>query len=135
LEKKWESNGTVHHLFIDSEKAYIRVRREVLYHILIEFAIPMKLVRLTKMCLNEIYTKVRRGKNLSDASRIQNGLKQGDGISSLLFNLLYNIPSERSKKIRKNWNSMEHISSWSVLTMLICWVKTQITERNVQKLC
>jgi hypothetical protein len=28
-------------------------RREVLYNILIEFWVPMKLVRLIKMCLNE----------------------------------------------------------------------------------
>jgi len=38
----------------------------------------MKLVRLIKMCLNETYSKVCIGKNLSDAFPIQNGLKQGD---------------------------------------------------------
>jgi len=37
----------VHQLFIDFKKAYDR--REVLYNILIEFGIPMKLVRLIKM--------------------------------------------------------------------------------------
>jgi hypothetical protein len=37
-----------------------------LYNILIEFGIPMKLVRLIKMCLNETYSKVRVGKHLSD---------------------------------------------------------------------
>jgi hypothetical protein len=53
LEKKWEFNETVHQLFIDFKKAYDSVRREVLYNILIEFGIPMKSVRLIKMCLNE----------------------------------------------------------------------------------
>ena len=53
LEKKWESNEEVHQLFIDFTKAYDSVRREVLYNILIEFGIPMKVVRLLKMCLNE----------------------------------------------------------------------------------
>jgi hypothetical protein len=51
--KKWEYNETVHQLFIDFKKAYDSVRWEELYNILIEFGIPMKLVRLTKMCLNE----------------------------------------------------------------------------------
>jgi hypothetical protein len=51
--KKWEYNETVHHLFIDLKKAYDSVRREVLYNILIEFGVPMKLARLIKMCLNK----------------------------------------------------------------------------------
>jgi hypothetical protein len=66
LEKKWEYNETVHQLFIDFRKAYDSVRREVLYNILIEFGVPMKLVRLIKMCLNETYSEVRITKHLSD---------------------------------------------------------------------
>jgi hypothetical protein len=46
----WEYNETVHQLFVDFKKAYDSVRREVLYNILIEFGVPMKLVRLIKMC-------------------------------------------------------------------------------------
>ena len=65
LEKKWEHNEAVHQLFIDFKKAYDSVRREILYNILIEFGISMKLVRLIKMCLNETYSRVRVGKNLS----------------------------------------------------------------------
>jgi hypothetical protein len=36
LEKKWEYKETVYQLFIDFKKAYVSVRREVLYNILIE---------------------------------------------------------------------------------------------------
>jgi len=53
LEKKWEYNGTVHPLFTDLEKAYDLVRRKVLYNILTEYCIFMKVVRIIKMCLNE----------------------------------------------------------------------------------
>jgi len=76
----------VHQLFIDFKEAYDSVMKEVLYNILIEFGIPMKLVRLIKMCLNETYSRVQVGKNLSDMVPIRNGLKQGDALSSLLFN-------------------------------------------------
>jgi hypothetical protein len=38
------------------------------------------------MCLNETYSKVHVGKLLSDKFPIQNGLKQGDTLSSLFFN-------------------------------------------------
>ena len=77
LEEIWQQNGTMHRLFIDFKKAYDSVRREVLYNILIKFVIPMKLIRLIKMCLNEIYSIVRVGKNLSDMFSIRNGLKRG----------------------------------------------------------
>jgi sorting nexin-29 len=84
LEKKWECNGTVHQLFIDFKKAYDS--REVLYNVLLEFGIPKKLVRLIKTCLNETCSKVRIGKLLCDKFPIQNGLKQEDDLSPLLFN-------------------------------------------------
>jgi hypothetical protein len=86
LEKKWEYNGTKYQLFIDFKKVYDSIKREVLYNILVEFGIPKKLVRLLKMCLNVIYSTVRIGKLLSDKFPIQNGLKQGDDLSPLLFN-------------------------------------------------
>jgi hypothetical protein len=53
LEKKWEYNETVHQLFIDFKKAYDSVSREVLYNILTEFGVPMKLVRLIKMYIED----------------------------------------------------------------------------------
>jgi hypothetical protein len=58
-----------------------------MYNILIEFHIPIKLIRLLKMCLTETYSRVRTGKNLSEMFPIRNGLKQGDALSPLLFNL------------------------------------------------
>jgi hypothetical protein len=60
-----EYNKTVHWLFAGFKKAYDLVRREVLYNILIEFGVPMKLVRLIKICLNETYNKFHKCKNLS----------------------------------------------------------------------
>jgi hypothetical protein len=75
VEKKWEYNETVHQLFVDFKKAYDSVRREVLYSILIDRGVPMKLVWLIKMCLNETYKKAHIGKHLSGYLSIQNGLK------------------------------------------------------------
>ena len=76
----------MHQLFIEFKKAYDSIRREVLYNILIEFGIPMKLVRLIKMCVIETYSRVRVGEHLSDMFPIRNGLQQGDALSPLLFN-------------------------------------------------
>jgi hypothetical protein len=52
------------------------------------------------MCLNETYNKVRIGKHLSDSFRIQDGLKQGDALSPLLFNFALGYAIT---KVKKNW--------------------------------
>jgi hypothetical protein len=46
--KKWEYNETIHQLFINFKKAYDSVRKDVLYSILIEFGVPMKIFKLIK---------------------------------------------------------------------------------------
>jgi hypothetical protein len=75
----------INYLF-DVKKAYDSVKREVIYNIVLEFDVPKKLVRLTKMCLNETCSKFHVGILLSDTFPIQNGLKQGDALSPLFFN-------------------------------------------------
>jgi hypothetical protein len=49
-----------------SRKPMIQLEKKNIYHILIEFEVPMKQVRLIKMCLNETRTDVHIGKHLSD---------------------------------------------------------------------
>jgi hypothetical protein len=86
----------VHQLFTDFKKAYGLVMMEVLKayglvmmevlcNSLTEFGVHMKLVRLIKMCVNEVYSEVHIGKHLSDSFPIQNGLIERDGLSPLLF--------------------------------------------------
>jgi hypothetical protein len=54
---------------------------------MIQLGIPRKLVGLIKMCLNETYSTVCIGKNLPNKFPIQNGLKQGNSLSTLPFNI------------------------------------------------
>ena len=46
----------------------------------------MKLARLIKMCMNEMYSTVGIRQNLCDTFAIGNDLKKGDALSPLLFN-------------------------------------------------
>jgi hypothetical protein len=55
--KFWSGDSKVR-LFIEFKKAYDSGRREVLYNILIQFGVHVKLERLIKMCLNETCSRV-----------------------------------------------------------------------------
>jgi hypothetical protein len=55
----WDSTSAIHGL---QESLWFSYKKSIVYSILIEFGVPMKLVRLIKKCLNETYSK---GKYLS----------------------------------------------------------------------
>ena len=74
------------HPFIELKKACDLVGRDVLYNILVEFCIPVKVIRLIKVCLNEFCSTVRVSKHLSDMFPIRNGLKQGGVIRRVQVN-------------------------------------------------
>jgi preprotein translocase subunit YajC len=63
-----------------------------------------KLVRLIKMCLTEMYSRIWVGKNLSIMVPITNGLKQGDALSPLIFTFGLNYAI---KRVQVNQDSLK----------------------------
>jgi hypothetical protein len=97
---------------MDFKEDYNSFRREVLYNILIESDIPVKLVWLVKMRRNETCSRVCVGKHLSDMFPIMNGLQQGDTLSPVLFNFAL---ENASRRIRVNLDGMKLIVTHKLL--------------------
>lgn len=87
LDKFREYNLRTHHLFVDFKAAYDSVKRNELWHIMLEHGFPAKLIRLIRATLDGSKSSVRISGETSDSFVTLDGLKQGDALSNLLFNI------------------------------------------------
>ena len=86
-EKLWEYDQSVQYLFIDFQKAYGSIHRDTLWECMKEFKIPTKLMNMCKTCVRKTRSTVRMEGTLSYFFENKTGLKQGDPLSPVLFNL------------------------------------------------
>jgi hypothetical protein len=87
IQKSFEMNTETDHLFIDFKAAYDSIDREQLWTLMAEFGFPKKLIRLLKATLSEVVNCVKVEGILSGYFKTKIGLRQGDGLSTMLFNI------------------------------------------------
>ena len=87
LEKCHEYNIPIHQLYVDYKMAYDSIKRKFLYETLQEFGIPNKIIRLVHMTLNKSKSKIKIQGEYSREFEIRRGLRQGDSLSCILFNI------------------------------------------------
>ncbi|KAL4152688.1 hypothetical protein QTP88_000521 [Uroleucon formosanum] len=98
VEKHYEFDNDLHLLFIDYKQAYNSINREVLWDTLITFGIPAKIVKMIKLCMNKTRCKVRFNQHISDEFEVKTGLRQGDALSPILFNIALEMVVRKTQK-------------------------------------
>jgi len=88
LEKCYEFGIELHNVFIDFKQAFEKVNRPKIYESLKVLKIPTKLIKLVKTTLTNSRAVVEVYQGRTDVFNINNGLRQGDALSTILFNLV-----------------------------------------------
>ena len=87
LQKCREYQVPTHHLFVDFKAAYDSIDRVELWKIMDENSFPGKLTRLIKATVDGVQNCVKISGEHSSSFESRRGLRQGDGLSCLLFNI------------------------------------------------
>ena len=90
IEKHREMQKELHLVFIDLEKAYDRVPRQV-WRCLREQGVPEKYVRLVKDNYEDARTQVKTSIGLTGKITVRVGLHQGSSLSPYLFDMILDV--------------------------------------------
>ena len=88
MEKMTERQIDTYYIFIDFKAAYDSITRKEIYNIMKEFGIPNKLRSLVKATQNKVRCKVKTPMGTSDIFYTQRGIRQGDALSCMIFNIV-----------------------------------------------
>jgi sorting nexin-29 len=85
LEKHIEHYSFLYMLFVDFKQAFDSVNRKKLIEAMNKMRILHKIIRMVEMTMNDTKAKVKIGNKLSETFEFSIGVKQGGGLSAVLF--------------------------------------------------
>lgn len=97
-ERRLEGNRKMYCAFVDLEKAYDRVPRELVYWCLRKRGMPEKLVRIVKAMYEGAVTTVNTVFGETEQFEVKTGLHQGSALSPFLFVLVLDVLSENIRR-------------------------------------
>ena len=90
VQKQFAANRKLYVAFIDFEKTFDSINRNLLWPILFKNGIKGKLFRCIRSMYSNVKARVRCGDKLTDYVNCTAGVKQGDVCSPILFSLFIN---------------------------------------------
>ena len=111
IEQSVEFNSPLYLLFIDFERAFDSLNRDVMWTILASYGIPQKLINIIKSLYRDTRCQViHRGKP-GRQFRIKSGVKQGCILSPLLFIIVLDWVMKKTNVVARGiqWNMTDRL--------------------------
>ena len=96
--------------FIDFEKAFDSVKREIMWPTLQEYGIPRKIIQIIKILHDGFKCKISHEGKLSDFIEVRNGVRKGCILSPTLYLLILDTVMKIVKGLRRRgirWSMKE----------------------------
>ena len=111
LQKGREFNIPTHHLFIDFKAAYDTIKRTELCKVMKELGFESKLITLVYATLNSSCSRIKVQNDFFNTFVTKEGLRQGDALSTLLFNValegaIRRAHIQKSNTLATNWSQI-----------------------------
>jgi hypothetical protein len=113
IEKHYEHGSDLHLLFIDYKSTFDGVNRRKLVESMHRIGIPKELVNLARMTLTETYAKVKIENEFGREFKYSSGVKQGDGLSTTLFNIILHTAIEKVDKRGTIFTKLSQICAYA----------------------
>ena len=133
MQKAIEFNKPLHMCFVDFSKAYDTINRNVLWAILENsFHLPTKLIKIIKLLHSGTEGVIRYDGKLSEEFPINVGVKQGDVLAPMMFNLYLDAVTRVALQQHKNLGiQLEHCFNAPILFDYRCKLKEKVSIQNL----
>jgi hypothetical protein len=101
LEQSIEWQAILYVIFINYEKAFDSMKREIMWLMLQKYGIPRKIIHIIKILYDGFKCKISHEGKLPDFIEVRNGVRQGCILSPTLFLLILDTVIKRVKGLRK----------------------------------
>lgn len=86
-EKSHEFDKDLYLLFVDFKQAYDLIVRSELWNVMVKLGLRAKLVRVVETCMQNSRHKIKFNTIIFEEFTMTTGVRQGDALSPVLFNL------------------------------------------------
>ena len=133
MQKAIEFNKPLYMCFVDLSKANDTINRDVLWAILENsFCIPTKLIKIINLLHSGTEGVIRYDGKLSEEFPINVGVKQGDVLAPMMFNLYLDAVTRVTLQKHKNLGiQLEHCFNAPSLFNYRCKLKEKVSIQNL----
>jgi hypothetical protein len=107
IEKSYEYDIELHILFIDFKQAFDNINRRSLVDQMQQMQIPEKLIKLTKITMDNSRARISTTEGVTNEINIERGVRQGDAIYRLQTSLRQHKQAQSSRANATNENTGE----------------------------